>query len=565
MESLVDRRMGRGAQAAMCAAAFVTALLAITPSVFGEPNRFDEGFIASGAMMILRGWLPIRDLFVIYGPGQYYTVAGLYHLFGEDLAVSRAMHALQMASWGAAATGIALTLTGGRVVSALLVGTAYSLVAAFANPNATYPAITAGLMLVAASWTFWRWLRSKSASWLYVTSMVLGVTSLYRWDFGVFGLISTCLGLALAHWDLRTLRSKAGTDLARLLGPFAGVLAVGFVPFVVAGGFERWLQEVPVFMIRDFARWREMDFIAPALGRMADAWAASDGYGVARAGLRLVFAVTPPVLVALTLARIARRSWPARGRLDAADVLAAVTAVLALCLFNQMRVRPTLWQGFPSFAVALPLIAYLTQSATAQASGRRPGARFGALMAATLLLVLLPLYLVQEGVRDSLAGRWMKAQLPRASGTHMPRWLDKKGQWKLYPALVDFVRSHSAPGEAIFSGVQDTTRLVLNDALLYFMVDRPSATRWVEMEPGLTNTEAGQLEVIRDLEAKRVRLVVLWGYVSNEPNATSRSNGIHLLDSYVRNHYSEVRRFGDHVVLLRSTPFPHAPDTPGRG
>ena len=54
----------------LIACAFAIAAVTIAPTVFDEPDRFDEGFVASGAMMVLRGWLPIRDLFVIYGPGQ---------------------------------------------------------------------------------------------------------------------------------------------------------------------------------------------------------------------------------------------------------------------------------------------------------------------------------------------------------------------------------------------------------------------------------------------------------------------------------------------------------------
>jgi len=57
----------------LIACAFAIAAVTIAPTVFDEPDRFDEGFVASGAMMVLRGWLPIRDLFVIYGdlPGFF--------------------------------------------------------------------------------------------------------------------------------------------------------------------------------------------------------------------------------------------------------------------------------------------------------------------------------------------------------------------------------------------------------------------------------------------------------------------------------------------------------------
>jgi len=39
--------------------------------------------------------------------------------------------------------------------------------------------------------------------------------------------------------------------------------------------------------------------------------------------------------------------------------------------------------------------------------------------------------------------------------------------------------------------------------------------------------------------------------LSNEPNATARSNGIYLLDEYVRTKFLPVRQFGKYLVLVR--------------
>ena len=98
------RRLQLAAPLLLLAFVFVIAGIVVKPMVFGIPTWFDEGFIASGAMMILRGWLPIRDFFVIYGPGQYYSVAAAYHLFGEDLAVSRTLHVAMLSLLAMAVT-----------------------------------------------------------------------------------------------------------------------------------------------------------------------------------------------------------------------------------------------------------------------------------------------------------------------------------------------------------------------------------------------------------------------------------------------------------------------------
>ena len=87
--------------------------------------------------------------------------------------------------------------------------------------------------------------------------------------------------------------------------------------------------------------------------------------------------------------------------------------------------------------------------------------------------------------------------------------------------------------------------------MLYFLADRPAATRWVEMEPGLTNSERGQLELIEALESRKVNTVVLLTLTASEPTATSRTNGIHTLDDYVQRTFVSSRKFGSYDVLVR--------------
>ena len=52
-------------------------------------NLLDEGSQAAQALRILRGDLIYRDFFTVVTPGSYYTVAGLFQIFGADLMVMR--------------------------------------------------------------------------------------------------------------------------------------------------------------------------------------------------------------------------------------------------------------------------------------------------------------------------------------------------------------------------------------------------------------------------------------------------------------------------------------------
>lgn len=48
-------------------------------------NVYDEGFILYNAENILNGYIPYKDFWTIYTPGQYYLIALLFKIFGYQL------------------------------------------------------------------------------------------------------------------------------------------------------------------------------------------------------------------------------------------------------------------------------------------------------------------------------------------------------------------------------------------------------------------------------------------------------------------------------------------------
>ena len=529
---------------------FVVGLVVLLPRVFGPPSLFDEGFIVSGAMMIRRGWLPITDFFVIYGPGQYYLTAGLFGLFGEDLAVLRLLHVVTLALLGTAVAGCAFTLSQRRVAWLAAVGAAYVLMAVFALPNAGYPAVPAVLLLVCSALAFGRWFTSGSDRALLTASLLVGLAGVLRWDFGLYGVFAHTVALGMVCLMRRSGAKRAMQWQACLLGPWFIITMMTFGPLIALGDAKRWFDEVPKFAVLEFNTWRGTDFVQPQLYSFVNAWGKRDFATMAFAISSLAIAAAPFVLApaaALVAASRLRRTMatPAGNT----DVLALVLALLSLCLLNQMRVRPHLIQGFPAVATCLPLAAYLWQCLPALHGATRLFKPALPWVAAGL--IVLAAYTGQDKLRSVYGGQRATVDLAKGSSTRVGTSAASRAELNEYAALVRHVRATTADGEPIFSGVSDTSRLFFNDAMLYFLTDRPSATRWIEMEPGLTNTEAAQLEIVDALRRKRVTTVVQWSRLSDEPNATSRSNGVHVLDEFVRANYAESRRFGAYTVLVR--------------
>jgi len=75
------------------------------------------------------------------------------------------------------------------------------------------------------------------------------------------------------------------------------------------------------------------------------------------------------------------------------------------------------------------------------------------------------------------------------------------------------------------------------------------------MQPGLVTTAHVQREMVGELERARPQLLVRWldpRALATEPDGSSRSSGVTLLDDYLHAHYGAPRRFGVYVLLRRT-------------
>jgi hypothetical protein len=118
---------------------------------------------------------------------------------------------------------------------------------------------------------------------------------------------------------------------------------------------------------------------------------------------------------------------------------------------------------------------------------------------------------------------------------------------------VKFIESHTQPGEPIFVGTGRHDRIFVNNILIYFLADRPPATRWYQFEPGIQTSTPVQTEIIGELKTRNVRLLVLnadWDTIS-EPNASAVSSGVTLLDDYIRADFETVAQFGGATIWQR--------------
>ena len=526
----------------------VLTTIALGPGVMGGLNRFDEGFVVTGAMLIRRGWLPIQDFYVIYGPGQYYLTAAAFQLAGENLMVSALLHMALLVTLGTLLLVHARTLCRDHRALVVVVALGFIVVTGVIRPNRGYAAVPASLCVLLSLLGLQRWGRRGNLAALSCASVCAGLAGLFRWDFGIFGLLALALTLAWVLWTQHSPLRRFAVTLAVAVLPGLAVLVAGFAPFLADGNAGRWFADVPLFLLRELHIWRNLDFIAPTIEALRAAYTTVNLWALAYRASDLLLAALPFVAAGAGLVISALRIRRSRGVVDVGDTVALMLALVVLFMLNQVRVRSSLIQGYPAIVLSLPIMAYVLGLALqpARAARRWP-------VALGLVAVwLLPAQVLRSEWLAALHQQAVPGGPMRASQLRISQRAANLQDWRDSAALIHHLQATTAPHERIYSGVSDTSRLWINDALLYFLADRLPATRWVEMEPGLSNTPSGQAEIIEALQRYGVRTVVLWSQSqTREPNATARSNGTHDLDDYIRTHFEPDQVFGDHAVWRR--------------
>lgn len=89
--------------------------------------------------------------------------------------------------------------------------------------------------------------------------------------------------------------------------------------------------------------------------------------------------------------------------------------------------------------------------------------------------------------------------------------------------------------------------------LSIFASHRLPATRWSHFDPDLQNRYDIQVQIVQEFEVNTPPHVVLDSEFDrvNEPNDSSRSSGVTLLDEYIHKNYQYTQTFGRMSIWQR--------------
>jgi len=264
--------------------------------------------------------------------------------------------------------------------------------------------------------------------------------------------------------------------------------------------------------------------------------------------VRFYFPFAVLLLAAGWAVRSFRRSSAAPAAVEApADGWAlAFLGVLCLSLLGYARVRSDMAHIVPAWIPALTLFVALATRLAGPAAVR--WLRVTAVTVVGLVFVVPSLWLKLLVGAHALFGPPMSASdLPRARGLVMSTALASLG------TAAREVQAVVPAGEPIFVGNARHDRIVLNDVMFYFLAERPSATRYHELHPGVATRHDVQLEIAGELERRRVRWVVLRRDRRVEPGGElfNTPEGAHELDRYIRATFVPVRELGSYSLWQR--------------
>lgn len=529
---------------------FVVSAIVLLVTMNRSIDPYDEALVLEGASRVALGAVPHRDFYANYGPAQFYAVAALFKAFGSSVLVERAWDTVVRAGLSTVAF-VLVAQTASRRDGLVAAGSVLLWVAAlqdYALP--LFPALLCAL--IAATCLVPVLKGEWSAGLLFVSGLSLGLTVLFRYDVGFYAFAAVSLVLAALAWTRADPPARRLFDMGRLLTPCWLGLALVCVPVAIGYATNDVLRDF-AFDILDFpahfyARMRGLPF--PGLSDI-----------VHHAGLASVY--LPPItwMCAASLAPSLRRGTTAA----AAPLrwLLLLLGLMSVLFYLKGVVRVSVIHMSLSIVPALVLMTLCLRHALPprRALLTRPvafvltiGVAFTGLM--TVDLLGTPVANAANNLAWAFAGEVGKADAgedhvgscrPPPELRRLACFVTKADRAR----AISYIVANSQPGDTLFEGVPRHDRIFINDMLIYFATGLRPASKWYHFDPGLQTGRDMQAEMVTELAAARPKFVVLdasWAG-SEEPNDSSLSSGVRLLDDFIATHYHEARTFGAITLL----------------
>jgi hypothetical protein len=521
---------------------------------------YDEGIVLTGAMRIAAGQIPHRDFYFIYGPAQVYGLVVLFKIFGTSLLVERLFDLFIKALLVASVYAIASFHCRRTIAVFISIVTLLWLFGLNEFGLATTP--ISFLNLVGSSLILPVLVGRVSPKRMAAAGAISGAAALFRYDTGIaLVFIHTCVISIAIYLRFKGTRNRL-LMFASTFWPYLFGFAFSTIPpaiyYISVAPLADLFQDIIIFPAKYYHRSRNVPF--PGLSLK----------GLENLGVYLPIAIAGISLYVLVEPRLRPRVRAAAHSESIAQqqewhgfLLTFGLLLVVMYLKGLVRVGPV--QMYLAIIPSLLLVAVLFQHRSTFARPIRISiscllalslvpAAWSALHQVRLddlwhLSVAQRMFALTRNVRPEAETAWCKTPNPLTRGLCFLPEDDRMH-------AIEFINDHTRPGQTLYSGLNHHDRVFANDNLIYFATQRMPATRWSHFDPDLQNRYDIQTQMVHELERNAPPYIVLDAEFDlvREPNDSSKSSGVTLLDDYIHEKYQPEETFGTMSVWQRRSP-----------
>jgi hypothetical protein len=512
-------------------------------------NVYDEGLALTGAMRVAAGQIPHRDFYANYGPAQFYTLAGLFKLFGESLLVERLFDLFikaALVTWVYALTSSYCRRTVAVCTSIVTVLWLFGL----PNLSGTANVPASFLNLISSTLILPVFVSRVSPRRMFTAGVVVGAATLFRYDTGLalVGIHACAVIIAIYCTNTSSRLHAIGSALWPYLLGAALMIAPPALYYLSVAPFHDFAFDMIIYPSRYYHGGRNLPFP-----------------GIDLKGLENLEVYLPVAAIAISLYVAfaglfgARSNDAVSSRSDSEEKkwqgFLVMFALLAMVMYLKAFVRMSVYQLNLCIIPSLLLIAVLFEHRLSFPRVLRISvpalAGFSVVVATWCALHQVRFLQLRHSSVPEAFYSSARGTIPEAEAT----WCKLKNSltkgFCFLPETdrvrtIEFIDSHTAPDQKLYVGPTRHDRIFANDNLIYFGSQRLPATKWSHFDPGLQNTSEIQTAMAHELAANAPPYVVLNSEFDlvREPNDSSKSTGVTLLDEYIRSKYRQVQTFG---------------------
>ncbi len=475
---------------------------------------FDEAVILVGAERILKGQIPSRDFFTQYTPGQVYTLAALFKIFGISFITERAYDIIIKSLISLFIFLIIRLFSSNKIA---LVGWAMSLIWITLSAFPAYPVYPSVLCTYISVYFLLLHMKRDKIHYVILSALFTVFAVQFRHDLG--GPVAIVIAFVLM------LRRIARVEISWI--PLISYIATGilaglpvFIYFLLNSAIEIMINDLILYPLNVFTEYQ--DFPYPLLSINT-----------------LPFFVFPWVLLfgVLTFLIFIKRKI---------DNTTAYGVILISCIgiafFNQVRVRSDMIHLLPVALTGIllaPILLYALPRGLSLSAWQ-----YRVVWALFIIVFGITLYkpaiMKYSSLRRSYVVKTVNPDIERAKYLKIDPDLKK---------TVTYIKDNTSKNEYIYVGAKNHDKVIFNHPIVYFLAEKNSATKYHELNPNLTKTI--QEEIVNELKEKSVPLIVLtpgWRY---EPNPSSIDLKIDLLDDYISTNFELKKTYGIYEIWTK--------------